>query len=537
MNIVLIGAKASGKSSLGKELADTLGIQYVETDEILETLYEQQSSSAKTCRDIFNLVGEEAFRQLETAAVHTTLDRDRHVIITGGSTFLYAENRRVLRNNALIVYCRCDAETLITRLEGDVSFTAGISKAVFLDWYREDIQKKDEIYAGFADIVIDTAEGSPADLAEEARARINDELALRVSSPNTLGDVIRLTTFGESHGPAVGAVLDGLPSGIAITEEDIQKELDRRRPGQSRITTPRKEKDRVHVLSGMFRGKTTGTPIALVIYNTDSDSSKYETIKHLFRPGHADFTFFHKYAAHDYRGGGRSSGRETAARVAGGSIAKKILARRGVTITAHTRELGGITAEEIDYDEIEQNMIRCADKSAAAEMIAYIDRVRADADSVGGIVQLDIRGLPPGLGDPVFAKLDARLTYAIMTIGAIKGVEIGAGFRLARTRGSASNDQMADGDFATNNAGGVLGGISTGRDVVLRAAVKPTPSIAKEQKTIDKDGADATIAVEGRHDPCIVPRVIPVIESMAALVILDAWEIQSRLNPHWHDRA
>jgi chorismate synthase len=534
MNIVLIGAKASGKSTLGKELAKALGTKYVETDEILESLYDERNSSYMKCNEIFDSIGEEEFRELEKQAVRETLKFDYHVVITGGSTFLSGENRSILRRNSLIIYCYCDTAVLTERLENDIRFAAGLSKAVFLDWYKKDIRKKDEIYSEFADIIMDLSEKTPSVLAEEARERINGEISLRVSSPNTFGDIIRLTTFGESHGPAIGAVLDGLPSGMAIDAEDIQKELDRRRPGQSRITTPRKEKDRVRILSGLFNGKTTGAPIALLIENKDSDSSKYESIKDLFRPGHADFSFFHKYATRDYRGGGRSSGRETASRVAGGSIARKILFDRGVAVTAHTIELCGIKAEHIDYDEIEKNMIRSADGNAASKMIASIDRIRSESDSVGGIVQLDIKGLPPGLGDPVFAKLDARLCYAIMTIGAIKGVEIGEGFQLARRRGSESNDPMESGGFVTNNAGGILGGISTGQDVVLRIAVKPTPSISKVQKTIDKSAKNTVVSVQGRHDPCIVPRVIPVIESMAALVLIDAWQIQSRLNAEWN---
>lgn len=253
----------------------------------------------------------------------------------------------------------------------------------------------------------------------------------------------------------------------------------------------------------------------------------------MFRPGHADFTFFHKYIIRDYRGGGRSSGRETASRVAGGAIAKKILTDNKIKITAHTFKVAGIKAENIDYQEIENNILRCADKNKVPEMIKIIDKVRSDSDSIGGIVRLDITGLPPGLGDPVFAKIDARLTAAIMSIGAIKGIEIGNGFECAEITGSQNNDQMSDGDFKSNNAGRILGGITTGKPITMKIAVKPAPSISKEQKTITIDNQNANISVKGRHDPCILPRIIPVIESMAALVLLDVWEIQSRLNQEW----
>jgi chorismate synthase len=385
----------------------------------------------------------------------------------------------------------------------------------------------------FADIKLELENKSPDNAATEIAETLGEELAIRFRSANTFGEIIRITTFGESHGPAIGAILDGIKPGIEISGDEIQSELDRRRPGQSAVTTPRKETDRVQILSGVFDGKTTGAPIAMVIFNRDQDSSKYESIRDVFRPGHADFTYYKKYGIRDYRGGGRSSGRETAGRVACGAIAKKLLSERGVRIVAHSVEIGGVKAETCDYDAIEKNMVRCADPIAASKMEEAILRAKESSDSVGGIAQLDILGVPVGLGDPVFFKLDARLTYAIMTIGATKGVEVGGGFQLARLHGSESNDPMQDGGFLSNNAGGITGGISTGQPILLRVVVKPTSSIAQRQKTIDLQGNNREIEVHGRHDPCIMPRIIPVIENMAALVILDAWEVQSRLRPGW----
>ncbi|MHC4525568.1 MAG: chorismate synthase, partial [Planctomycetota bacterium] len=285
----------------------------------------------------------------------------------------------------------------------------------------------------------------------------------------------------------------------------------------------------------VFEAKTTGAPIAMAIYNADQDSSKYEGIKDLFRPGHADFTYYQKYGIRDHRGGGRSSGRETAGRVMCGAVVRQLLAEKGVRIVAHSVEIAGIPAETCDHSVIESNDVRCADPVAAEKMKAAIIAAKDDNDSVGGIVKLEIHGLPAGLGDPVFAKLDARLTSAIKTIGAIKGIEVGRGFELTKLRGSQSNDNMENGTFTSNNAGGITGGITTGQPVYLRIAVKPTSSIAKPQKTIDLEGKTRDIETHGRHDPCIVPRIIPVIENMTALVLYDCWQVQSRLNPDWKD--
>ncbi len=529
MNIVIIGPKASGKSTIGQELSKRLGIPYTETDDVIEAMYEKESSNKKSCKEIYDLVGEKGFREREKKAVEEIGRCDWNVVICGGSTFMSCENRNILRKNAIIVFCKSDTDTLWNRIKKKTGDVQGLNKKILMENYKKDGALKNEVYESYADIIIDSSQKSPVELAENLKNLIADEMAVRCTAGSTFGEIVRSTTFGESHGKGIGVVLEGIPAGIEITEEDIQKELDRRKPGQSRVTTPRKEDDKVHILSGIFEGKTTGAPIALVIYNKSFDSSKYEKIKNVFRPGHADFTFFHKYEHRDYRGGGRSSGRETASRVAAGAIAKKILLDQGIEIYAHAIEIAGIKATKTDYKTIEKNMVRCADDEAAPLMVAAIDKARGDCDSVGGIVKLEIHGVPAGLGDPVFAKLDARLTSAIMSLGAVKGVEVGKGFELTKCRGSESNDKMKDNKFSTNNSGGIIGGISNGQTVVIKVAVKPTPTIASEQETIDKEGNNVKISVIGHHDPCIVPRVIPAIESMAALVILDAKEIQARL--------
>ncbi len=342
-----------------------------------------------------------------------------------------------------------------------------------------------------------------------------------IMAGNTFGSVFRVSTWGESHGPAIGVVIDGCPSGMGLDESIIQKDLDRRRPGQSEVTTPRSETDTVHILSGVFEGKTTGTPISLEIKNRDSNSSQYDNLREVFRPGHADYTFFKKFGIRDHRGGGRSSGRETATRVAAGAVAKCITGAEGIEIIAYAKQIGTIEAETFDFSVIESNPVRCPDPDAAKKMVDLILAAKDDGDSVGGIVEIIVKNCPAGLGDPVFDRLDADLAKALMSIGTIKGVEIGAGFDAVTKRGSENNDQISSEGFLTNNAGGILGGISTGQDIVIRIAVKPTSSILKEQKTVDKEGNDATIKIEGRHDPCIVPRVVPVAESMVALVLAD----------------
>ncbi len=352
-------------------------------------------------------------------------------------------------------------------------------------------------------------------------------------SGNSFGKLFKLTTFGESHGPAIGVVVDGVKPSMPLCEADIQVELDRRRPGQSSITTQRKEADRVEILSGVFEGKTTGTPVALLIRNEDAKEKDYTKIKDLFRPGHADFTYFMKYGLRDWRGGGRSSGRETAARVAAGAIAKKILAERKIKIVAYTFSVGDISAKKIDLSAIESNPVRCPDVEQAKRMEEKIQEVRKNGDSIGGVVEAVVKGCPPGLGDPVFDKLSARLAAAMMSIGTIKGVEIGEGFAASKMRGSEHNDVFyADGDkikTKTNHAGGILGGISTGEDIVLRVAVKPPSSIVLPQETVTIAKEKTVMQVTGRHDPCICPRVVPVVEAMIALVLVDSLMIQEAM--------
>lgn len=532
MNIVIMGPKGAGKSSAGRILSEMTGMPTVETDAMVEELHAQRDGHRLSCREIYAKQGEQYFRDLERQAAEEAARLDWHLIITGGSLMLDPIARRSLRAGALLVYLVGKPDVLWQRAiqQGIPPWLSGPDGPIK---FEERLAVQEDILRPYADILIDTTQGTPEDLAAIAADRISQELAIHSRAANTLGELIRVTTFGESHGPAIGAVFDGIRPGISISEETIQRELDRRRPGQSAVVTRRKESDTIHILSGVFEGKSTGAPIAMVIYNEDQKSHNYDAIKDLFRPGHADWTFYKKYGLRDHRGGGRSSGRETACRVACGAIAREILAARGVRLVAHAVEIAGITAQTCDYDVIEQNPVRCADAAAAEKMTEAILAARKDCDSAGGVIQLDILGVPPGLGDPVFAKLDARLCAAIMTIGAVKGVEIGDGFHLARLRGSEANDNMANGAFLSNHAGGILGGISTGAPIVLRLVVKPTSSIAKEQRTMNTHGENTTIEVHGRHDPCIVPRAVPVIESMAALALLDAWEIQARLRPEW----
>ncbi len=343
---------------------------------------------------------------------------------------------------------------------------------------------------------------------------------------NSLGRIFRITTWGESHGPAIGVVIDGCPAGLEISVEDIQYELDRRRPGQSAITTQRKEPDNVEILSGTFEGKTLGTPISLLIKNLDVISKSYEDIKDTYRPGHADYTYDIKYGIRDYRGGGRSSARETAGRVAAAAIGKKILWLQGIKTRGYVKQVGNIVAESIDFDEIENNSVRCPDPQKAKEMINLIEEVRREGDSIGGIVEVVSTGVPPGLGDPVFNKIDADLAQALMSIGGIRGFEVGMGFEVTRRRGSEVNDLMYMDDsnrlrFKTNNAGGILGGITSGENLVVRIAIKPTSSIPKTQETVDKSGSPKELVVKGRHDPCLCPRAVPIAEAMVNLVLVD----------------
>ena len=350
---------------------------------------------------------------------------------------------------------------------------------------------------------------------------------------SVFGEFLTVSTFGESHGAAVGVVVDGVPPGLPLSVADVQRDLDRRRPGQSGVTSARRESDRAELLSGLFEGRTTGTPIAIVIRNEEHRSSDYERFRDAFRPGHADWTYQAKYGIRDWRGGGRSSGRETAARVAAGAVARAILAGRGVTVTGYALEIAGIRAVRVDLAEIERNPVRSPDPEAARLMERAIEEAMGQGDSVGGVVEVIAEGVPAGLGDPVFDKLEALLAHAALSVGAVRGFEIGDGFAAARLRGSAYNDELAvEGGRVrsrTNHAGGVIGGISTGERLVLRCAVRPPASIARPQRTVTAGGEPVEIAVEGRHDPCIVPRAVPVLEAMVALVLADRLLGQSAL--------
>lgn len=339
---------------------------------------------------------------------------------------------------------------------------------------------------------------------------------------NSFGRIFRITTWGESHGPALGVVIDGCPPSIPLAPEDIQRDLDRRKPGGGgHLASPRREPDRVEILSGVFENVTTGTPISLIIYNRDMRSRDYDEIARLYRPGHADRTYEQKYGVRDWRGGGRSSARETAARVAAGAVARKFLERCSISVQACTVALGGIRCKEYDWSEIGNNPLFCPDAGAARAMEQRLKEVREAGDSVGGIVEVRARGCPPGLGEPVFDKLDGRIAGALMSIGAVKGVEIGEGFAAASLLGSENNDPLTADGYASNHAGGILGGLSSGMDIVVRAAVKPIPSISLPQQTVTADGKPATLRIKGRHDVSAIPRIIPVCEAMVLLVLAD----------------
>ena len=345
-------------------------------------------------------------------------------------------------------------------------------------------------------------------------------------SKSVFGNLFTVTTWGESHGKGIGAVVDGCPAGLPLSAEDIQKYLDRRRPGQSRYTTARKEGDQVEILSGVFEGMTTGTPISLLVPNLDQRSRDYGNIAYSYRPGHADYTFDQKYGFRDYRGGGRSSGRETIGRVAAGAIASKILKELGIVFCTYTKSIGPVTIETMDVDEIPNNPFYMPDAQAAKKAGEYLEKCMANHDSAGGIIECRINGVPTGLGDPVFGKLDAVLSQAVMSIGAVKAVEIGEGIRAASLNGSTDNDGfiVKNGEVikTSNHAGGVMGGISDGSEIVLRAAVKPTSSISQPQQTITQTKENISLLVKGRHDPVIVPRAVVVVESMCALTLVDA---------------
>lgn len=341
-------------------------------------------------------------------------------------------------------------------------------------------------------------------------------------SGNSIGKLFTVTSFGESHGLALGCIVDGCPPGLALSEQDLQHDLDRRKPGQSRFTTQRKEADAVKILSGVFEGKTTGTPIGLMIENTDQKSKDYSNIKHIFRPAHADYTYQQKYGLRDYRGGGRSSARETAMRVAAGAIAKKYLAQHfGMQVRAYLSQLGPIKAEQFDWDQVEQNAFFCPDAGKVAEMESYMAALNKEGNSIGAKISVVASGVPVGLGEPVFDRLDADIAHALMSINAVKGVEIGAGFDSVSQKGTEHRDELTPQGFLSNNAGGVLGGISSGQDIVAHIALKPTSSLRLPGRSIDVAGNPVEVVTTGRHDPCVGIRAVPIAEAMLAIVLMD----------------
>jgi chorismate synthase len=347
---------------------------------------------------------------------------------------------------------------------------------------------------------------------------------------NTLGSVFCVTTWGESHGAATGAVIDGCPAGMDLSDTDIQQVLNRRRPSSGAASTSRSETDRVEILSGVFEGKTTGTPISLLIRNADARSSNYNDLKDIFRPGHGDYTYCKKYGVRDWRGGGRASGRETVARVAAGAVAQKVIAAADMDVIAYTKSIGGIeinfagiAAGEELKKQVRENALYCPDHQAAAAMEERLAAVRKEGDTLGGVVEIIARGCPAGLGEPVFDKMDADLAKALMSIGTVKAVEIGDGCAVAAKKGSQVNDPMDAGGFTKNSAGGILAGITTGQNIVIRVYCKPIPSIALPQQTLDIDGGERSIEIQGRHDICVIPRIVPVCEAMVCLVLADHW--------------
>ncbi|MFA5948435.1 MAG: chorismate synthase [Candidatus Gracilibacteria bacterium] len=345
---------------------------------------------------------------------------------------------------------------------------------------------------------------------------------------NSFGNIFKITTWGESHGEALGVVIDGCPPLLELTEKDIQKEVDARKPVNPLISTSRTEEDQIKILSGVFEGKTTGTPISMIVENQNKKSEDYENIKNTYRPGHADLTYDLKYKIRDYRGGGRSSGRETICRVMAGAIAKKYMKEKEKTVFfGHTIQIGNIKIKKFDESFIDKNPLKCGDRKSYKKMMELIEKVKKEGNSIGAIIEIIIKNVPTSLGDPIFRKLDAELAKAMMSIGAIKGVEIGSGFSSAEKKGSENNDQIISKNgkiqFLSNNNGGILGGISTGQDIVIRLAIKPVSSISIEQKTIDKNLKNSSIKTIGRHDVCLAPRIIPVATSMAAIVLMDAY--------------
>jgi len=352
---------------------------------------------------------------------------------------------------------------------------------------------------------------------------VKKQFVSKIMAGSSFGTIFKLSTFGESHGPAIGGVIEGVPVNISLNIEEIQNELNRRKPGQSAIVTQRKESDSVQILSGIFEGKTTGTPIGFVIINEDQNPKDYSHIKDSYRPSHADFTYDKKYGNRDYRGGGRSSARETVSRVVAGAIAKQILGNIGIDIVAYVDQVGSIRlGNNIDYNEIDNNPVRCPNKDIANEMEAFIKSIKKEGDTIGGSVRCEINHLPPGLGEPVFDKLHAELGKAMLSINAVKGFEYGSGFNAIQMRGSDHNDVFnPDGSTQTNHSGGIQGGISNGMPVTMRIAFKPVATIVMDQDSIDNKGDMVKVTGKGRHDPCVVPRAVPIVEAMAAITILD----------------
>ena len=353
---------------------------------------------------------------------------------------------------------------------------------------------------------------------------------------NTFGNIFKLTTFGESHGPGIGGIIDGMPAGITVDLDFLQSELNRRRPGQSALTTDRKEADKVELLSGIFEGKTTGCPIGFLVRNENQHSNDYDNMRDVFRPSHADFTYQTKYGIRDHRGGGRTSARETIARVVGGAFAKMVLQQKGIHITAYTSQVGNIALSgnyhDYDFNEIERNPVRCPDAAKAAEMAQLIAEVKSQGDTIGGIISCVIKGCPIGLGEPVFGKLHAQLGAAMLSINAVKGFEYGEGFAGATARGSEQNDLFQpDGKGGittlTNHSGGIQGGLSNGQDIFFRVAFKPVATLLREQPTVNKQGQSTLLKARGRHDPCVLPRAVPIVEAMAAMVILDNYMLNN----------
>lgn len=350
---------------------------------------------------------------------------------------------------------------------------------------------------------------------------------------NSFGNIFRLTTFGESHGKGIGGVIDGFPAGVSIDMDFVQQELDRRRPGQSAITTNRKERDKVEFLSGIFEGKSTGTPIGFVVWNENQHSNDYNNIKEVYRPSHADFTYQTKYGIRDHRGGGRSSARETISRVVGGALAKIALKQLGIAVTAYTSQVGPIKLEgnytDYDLSTIESNMVRCPDPEKAGEMEAYITQIKKEGDTIGGVITCVIKGCPIGIGQPVFGKLHAALGGAMLSINAAKAFEYGDGFKGLKQKGSEQNDIFYNSngriETRTNHSGGIQGGISNGQDIFFRVAFKPVPTVLMEQHTVNLSGTDTTLKARGRHDPCVLPRAVPIVEAMAAMTLLDFYLI------------